>query len=100
MVEACNWIVFHAHSTPFVESEDKHPDFFGNFICPESRRDPEQLLGEVLDNQKLFLTQISGSRLVSKTADWGMHERLKVQVEEQGYGFSLTKIHLVSVPQE
>jgi hypothetical protein len=98
MSEACNWITFHAHTTQIVESKEHHPDFFGVFVCPASRRDPEDLLGEILSNRKLFLTKISDRRSVAQTADWGMNERLKVQVEEQGYGFSLTKIHQVIVP--
>jgi len=98
MAEACNWIVFHTHTSQLAESEDQHPDFFGVFVCPASRRDPEDLLGEILSNRKLFLTKISDSRSVDKAADWGMHERLKTQVEEQGYGLSLTKIHQVIVP--
>jgi hypothetical protein len=100
MAEACNWIVFHAHPTHFVESDDKHPDFFGVFVCPASRSEPEQLLGEVLSNRKLFLAQIRDSRSVAKTADWGMNERLKAQVDEEGFGLSLTKMNYVSVPED
>ena len=93
MDKTCNWIVFQAHPTRFAESEDEHPDFFGVFVCPASRREPELLLGEVLGNRKLFLTQIRDRRSVAQRDDWGMNERLKAQIEEQGYGLSLTKIH-------
>lgn len=93
MAEKCNWIVFQAHPRRFEETEDEHPDFFGVFVCPTSRRDPELLLGEVLSNRKLFLAQITDVRLVAETDDWGMNERLKTQMNEQGYGISLTKIH-------
>ena len=60
--------------------------------------EPEQLLGEVLSNRKLFLAQIRDSRSVAKSADWGMNERLKAQVDEQGFGLSLTKMNYISVP--
>jgi len=93
MAEACNWITFQAHPTRFEESEDDHPDFFGVFVCPGSRREPEQLLGEVLSNRKLFLAQISDTRFVPTSDDWGMNERLKGQLDVEGYGISLTKIH-------
>jgi hypothetical protein len=93
MAEKCNWIVFQAHPRRFEETEDEHPDFFGVFVVPASRREPEMLLGEVLTNRKLFLAQITGSKSVPLTDDWGMNERLKAQMNEQGYGMSLTKIH-------
>ena len=93
MSEKCNWIVFQAHPTRFEETEDEHPDFFGVFVCPASRRDPEQLLGEVLSNRKLFLAFITNSKSVIRSDDWGMNERLKSQIDEQGFGMSLTKIH-------
>jgi len=32
--------------------------------------------------------------------DWGMNERLKAQVDEQGFGLSLTKIHHGRAPQD
>jgi hypothetical protein len=100
MSEACTWIVFRAHPTRFTESEDEHPDFFGVFVCPMSRREPELLLGEILSNRKLFLARIDESRSVDPKADWGVNERLKAQVEEQGYGISLTKVHqALSAPE-
>ena len=96
MPEKCTWITFQAHRTRFNEKEDEHPDFFGVFACPVSRSEPELLLGEVLSNQKLFLVQISNSKAVSQADDWGMNERLKSQLNEQGFAFSLTKIHGVA----
>jgi len=93
MSDKCNWIVFQAHPRRFEETEDEHPDFFGVFVCPDSRREPELLLGEVLSNRKLFLAQITDTRSVAQSDDWGMNERLKAQVGEQGYGIALTKIH-------
>ena len=93
MAEVCNWITFQAHPRRFEETEDEHPDFFGVFVCPVSRREPEQLLGEVLSNRKLFLAQMTDSRSVKKADDWGMNERLKTQIDDQGYGISLMKIH-------
>jgi hypothetical protein len=98
MAEMCTWIAFYAHPTKFVKEEDHHPDFFGTFVCPVSRRDPEQLLGELLSNRKLLLTEIGGTQLKPKTADWGMNERLKVQMDEHGYGLSLTKLHQKKIP--
>jgi hypothetical protein len=93
MAEKCSWIVFQAHPRRFEETEDEHPDFFGVFVVPASRREPEMLLGEVLTNRKLFLAQVTDVKLVIQTDDWGMNERLKSQMNEQGYGMSLTKIH-------
>jgi len=93
MAEKCNWITFQAHSRRFEETEDEHPDFFGVFVCPELRREPELLLGEVLSNRRLFLAQVTDTRSVKKADDWGMNERLKTQMDEQGYGMALTKIH-------
>ena len=98
MAEKCNWISFQAHATQFNKKEDHHPDFFGAFVCPASRPEPEQLLGELLRNRKLFLVQISGSKSVDKASDWGMHERLKAQIDDQGYGLSLMKIQQAVVP--
>ncbi len=98
MPEICTWIFFYAHPTQFVKEEDRHPDFFGIFVCLESRRDPEQLLGELLSNRKLLLTEISSSQRKSKSVDWGMNERLKVQMDEHGYGLSLTKMQRQKIP--
>jgi hypothetical protein len=100
MAETCNWIVFHAHPTHFVASEDNHPDFFGVFVCPSSRSEPEQLLREVLTNRKLFLADIRETRSVAKTADWGMNERLKAQVDGEGFGLSLTKMNYITVSED
>ena len=101
MTEICTWIVFHAHPTQFIKEkgkeEDFHPDFFGVFVCPELRTEPEQLLGEVLGNRNLTLVYRADTQLKSKSVDWGMHERLKAQMDEQGYGMSLIKLHQVVV---
>ncbi len=93
MPEQCTWITFHAHPTQFVKEDDNHPDFFGVFACPVLRGEPEQLLGELLSNRNLLLVQITHSEVKSNAADWGRNERLKTQVEEQGYALSLTKMH-------
>lgn len=98
MADKCNWITFQAHPTQFNKKEDHHPDFHGVFVCQTARREPEQLLAEVLRNQKLVLVQITGSKLVKQDDDWGMNERLKSQIDQQGYGVSLTKIHQGLVP--
>jgi hypothetical protein len=100
MVDMCIWMVFQAHPTRFAESEDEHPDFFGVFVCQASRREPELLLGEILGNRKLFLTEIRETRSVAMAADWGMNERLKTEVNEHGYGLSLTKIQQGTIPSE
>jgi hypothetical protein len=100
MSELCTWIVFNAHPTKFTKKEDEHPDFFGIFVCPVSRRDPEELLGEILGNRKLFLTRINEHKSVKKSADWGMNERLKSQVDEHGFGVSLTKVHQGLIPPD
>ena len=100
MAEAYNWIVFQAHPTRFVESEDEHPEFFGVFICPKSRREPEQLLVEVLGNRKLFLAQVTNQRTVSASDDWGMNERLRGQIDQQGYGMSVTKVQTGAIPYD
>jgi hypothetical protein len=92
MSEPCNWIVFHAHPTRFAEAEDDDPDFYGVFVSPVSRREPEVLLEEVLANRKLFLAQVVETRSMKASVDWGMYERLKAQVEEAGYGLALTKL--------
>jgi hypothetical protein len=92
MSEPCNWIVFHAHPHRFQESEDEHPDFYGVFVCPVSRRGAEALLEEVLTNRNLFLAQIVESRVMKTGVDWGMYERLKLQVEQSGFGLALTKL--------
>jgi len=98
MADMCTWIVFHAHPTRFVKEEDHHPDFFGVFVCPTSRREPEQLLGELLSNRKLVLVEIGNNQLKSRAADWGMNERLKAQMDEQGFGLALTKMQRQAVP--
>ena len=100
MAEMVTWIVFHAHPAQFVEEEDFHPDFFGVFVCPVLRSEPEQLLGEVLANRKLALVDREDARLKSKSTDWGLHERLKIEVEEQGYGISLIKMNVVPVDSD
>jgi len=93
MTEKCTWIVFRAHPSGFVPDEDFHPDFFGTFVCPTSRSRPEELLKEVLGNQKLSLIEIGSTQLKSKADEWGMNERLKIPLEEQGFGISLVKVH-------
>ena len=100
MSDACTWMVFHAHPTRLVESKKEHADFFGTFACPALRSEPELLLAEVLSNRKLFLSQIVDRRSKAMKDDWGMNERLKAQVAEQGFGLSLTKIHRGVVPQD
>ena len=92
MSEACTWIIFHAHPTRFVGEEDEHPDFYGVFVCPASRREPEKLLEEVLTNRKLFLAQIVEQRSMRTDVDWGMNERLKTEVERTGFAVTLTKL--------
>jgi len=93
MAELYRWIGFNAHPTAFIEEEDFHPDFFGTFVCPELRTEPEELLKEVLTNQKLSLIEIRAKQMKSSDEDWGMNERLKKQVDQQGYGLSLVKMH-------
>jgi len=93
MTEKITWMVFNAHPTGFIEEEDFHPDYFGTFVCPESRREPQQLLIEVLGNQKLSLIQINNTQRKSLADDWGMNERLKHQLNEQGFGLTLVKLH-------
>jgi hypothetical protein len=90
MAEMVTWIVFHAHPSQFVEEEDFHPDFFGTFVCPALRPEPEQLLKEVLGNRKLTLIDIRSIQKKSIIDDWGMNERLKKQLDE-GYAMSLVK---------
>ncbi len=92
MTEKCTWIVFRAHPSGFVPDEDFHPDFFGTFVCPASRPEPEQLLKEVLGNQQLSLIDISRTQLKSKADEWGMNERLKSPLEAYGFGMSLVKV--------
>ena len=93
MAEKVTWIVFHAHPTRFIEEEDFHPDFLGTFVSPASRPEPEQLLKEVLGNRELSLIDITGTQLKSRADDWGMHERLRRQLDDQGFGISLVKMH-------
>ena len=100
MSDACTWIVFHAHPTRLVESKKEHADFYGTFVCPASRSEPDQLLAEVLANRKLFLAKIVDRRSKVRADDWGMNERLKAQVQEQGFGLALTKIHHGLVPRD
>jgi hypothetical protein len=100
MAEKCSWIAFQAHPTQFNKKEDHHPDFHGVFVCQMSRREPEQLLHEVLANRKLVLVQITVTKSVKPEDDWGMNERLKSQMDEQGYGLSLIKIHTGAVPYD
>jgi hypothetical protein len=92
MAEMCNWIMFYAHPTRLAESEDEHPEYYGVFVSPASRREPEALLEEVLVNRKLFLAQIVERRAMKPEVDWGMYERLKAQVEQAGFGMALTKL--------
>jgi hypothetical protein len=99
MAEMYTWITFHAHPTQFVQEEDFHPDFFGTFVCPLLRPEPEQLLKEILGNRKLSLIEIRNTQKKSGTDDWGMNERLKKQMDE-GYGLSLVKLTLVQGEME
>jgi hypothetical protein len=92
MADKITWIVFRAHPQGFDEDEDFHPDFFGTFVCPASRSRPEDLLKEVLGNQKLSLIDIGSTQLKSKADEWGMNERLKRPLDEQGFGISLVKV--------
>ena len=93
MAEKFTYIVFNAHPSAFVEEEDFHPDYFGTFVCPELRTEPEELLKEVLANQKLSLIEIRNKQAKSRDDDWGMNERLKKETDQQGYGMSLVKLH-------
>jgi hypothetical protein len=93
MAEKCTWITFYAHPSQFKEDEDFHPDFFGTFVCPELRTHPEELVHEVLKNQKLALIEIRGKQIKFREDDWGMNERLKKQIDQQGYGMALVKMH-------
>jgi hypothetical protein len=93
MIEKYTWIVFHAHPTHMVQEEDFHPDFFGTFVCPSSRSRPEELLKELLGNRELSLIDIRSTELKSKADEWGMNERLKGPLDEQGYAISLVKMH-------
>jgi hypothetical protein len=97
MAEKVTWIAFRAHPTGFIPEDDFHPDFFGTFVSPVSRREPEQLLKEVLGNRKLSLIDIRATQLKSKADDWGMNERLKGQLDDYGYGIVLVKMQ---APQE
>jgi hypothetical protein len=93
MAEMYTWIVFHAHPTAFIKEEDFHPDYFGTFVCPALRTEPESLLAELLGNQKLSMTNLNSKQLKSKALDWGLNERLKKQVDDHGYGLNLIKMH-------
>ena len=93
MAELFTWIVFRAHPTELIQKEDFHPDFLGTFVCPVLRTRPDELLEEVLRNQKLSLIEIVDQKKKSREDDWGMHERLKAQADEQGYGLALIKMH-------
>ncbi len=93
MAEMFTWIVFHAHPSEFIQEDDFHPDFLGTFTCPVLRTKPEELLGEVLRNRKLTMIDIADQKKKSRDDDWGMHERLKSQSDEQGYGLALIKMH-------
>jgi hypothetical protein len=96
MAEKVTWIVFRAHPSGFTPEDDFHPDFFGTFVCPVSRPEPELLLKEVLGNQKLALIDIGSTQLKSKADPWGMNERLKRPLDEQGFGISLVKVQAPS----
>ncbi len=100
MPDACNWIIFHAHSTRFDAEEDEHPEFYGVFVSPPERREPEALLQEVLTNRKLFLAQIVERRAMPLHRDWGMYERLKREVDRSGYGVAITKLERNVVLEE
>ena len=91
MPEKFTWIVFRAHPSRIDAEEDAQPDFFGNFVCPVSRTGAEDLLHELLKNRGLHLIHITNSVLKRGEEDWGVHERLKAEVERQGYGIALTK---------
>jgi hypothetical protein len=93
MEESCTWIAFHAHPNAFTDEEDYHPDYWGVFVCPALRPEPEELLKEVIGHRSLVLTQVINRRNASMKEDWGMNERLKRQINEQGYGLSLTRLH-------
>jgi hypothetical protein len=92
MAEKSNWLIFYAHLKRLREDDEESPEYYGVFVCPESRRDPEVLLEEVLSNRKLFLSQIVEQRSMRMDRDWGSNERLKAQVEQLGYGMAVTKL--------
>jgi hypothetical protein len=100
MAEAFNWIVFQAHPSRIDDLEEEHPEYFGVFICPMARREPEQLLVEVLGNRKLFLAQVTDQRKAFAKDDWGMHERLKPEIEQQGYALAVMKVQAGAVPYD
>jgi hypothetical protein len=97
MPEKVTWITFRAHPAGFdSDDEDFHPDFFGTFVCPTSRSRPEELLKEILGNQNMALIDIRNTQLKSKDDPWGMNERLRGPLEEQGYGLALIKVQVVA----
>ncbi len=100
MMEKYTWIVFRAHPTRMISDDDFHPDFFGTFVCPASRSEPEKLLKEVLGNRELSLIDINSTQLKSKADEWGMNEGLKAPLEMQGYGISLIKVQEPAVESE
>jgi hypothetical protein len=100
MAESFNWFTFQAHPTRIADLEEEHPEMFGTFVCPASRREPEELLVEVLRNRNLFLSQVTGRKKVTANDDWGMSERLKPHMEQQGYGLSLIKVQPGAIPYD
>jgi len=92
MAETCSWFIFYAHPTRLREDDEESPEYYGVFVCPGARRDPEALLQEVLTNRKLFLSQVVEQRSMRLDRDWGSNERLKAQVEQVGYGMAVTKL--------
>ena len=96
MADKVTWITFRAHPVGFdIDDEDFHPDFFGTFVCPMSRQEPEVLLKEVLSNQNMAFIDIRSTQLKATGDAWGMNERLKRPLDEQGYGMSLIKVEVV-----
>lgn len=91
MAEKFTWIVFRAHPSRLNEGSDSSPDFFGTFVCPVSRSEPEELLRELLSTRGLFLVHITNTEMKKETDYWGLYERLRTEVAQQGYGIALMR---------
>jgi hypothetical protein len=100
MAERCNWILFYAHPQRFDKDEDVQPDFYGVFVYPLDRREPEALLEEMLSNRSLYLARIVEQRRMKLDDGWGLNEKLKVPYAKEGLVLSLMQIKHGALPRD
>jgi hypothetical protein len=100
MAGACNWILFYAHPHRINQDDEVRPDYYGVFVYPMDRREPEGLLQELLSNRSLYLARIVEQRRMKLDDGWGLNEKLKAVFVKEGLALSLMQIKHGVLPKE